>query len=977
MTDQPTDSAVKYGEFPFPLTGGATESRFLTWLRNHSNYMAVGGLLDYLRMAAVLLRGILINNLILLPPLLIAAIVVSMAHGWMLTVYMTPWALALAIAWVLLFPIATMLTKIAGYQKSLASGSDSSVQSRDRYERSFAFALLLVLGVGLLDLLPRLVDFYHDHHPHIGLAWKEYLAAAMAGFGSLSAAPKLLKVLSGAWRKLAMAVIAVGGILAPLFVIIVVSDFLVFVSNESADEKGGYLAWLLVLTPAIYTFGILSAMVIGFFKGTFSGREYRRLSGLLFSVIAIHIVMIAAIVGVFLAVSWYTRNDPRVVAHLSSDLFILACALEIWFFCWLTVDINQTSIHGLYRDRLASAYLLGVNAQGQADIEEDVPLGELAYHVTGSIAPYHLINVALNLQGSEDIGLRDRHSDFFIFSKRFIGGERTGYCRSATMEQVFPQVNLASAMAISAAAASPNMGRSTSPALVAFMTLINVRLGVWVPNPGRLEEELARRTAKGKAARRELAGRLAAPAGEGAGRLQRPGFDFAEVFADELISVQKRWQQLQSARKLVADCWTPATAHGLAGIAFSGGGIRSATINLGIAQALHRAGLFVHFDYMSTVSGGGYLGASISSLMRYKTLPVSEIAGSVAIRSATIKKDAKGPKIVQVTGAGGETRSYRYSRDAELLVKNGDTVKPGTRLVARPGPKLRSEIAGIVGVRVSDRGQQIVSVSGGQPGETHKYEFAKYDELDVTDGESIEAGRLLVKQRNSFSERFRWRVRPHALLLEMTMRLDEHHRWVNLSDGGHIENLATIELLRRRCKVIVIGDGEADPLMHFSGLATLIRTARIDLGVHIDIKLDDLRLDAATGSRNHLAIGRITYPGETEPGYLLYLKSSFSGDEDEVIGEYRHRNPLFPHESTADQFFNEGQFEAYRALGQHIGEHAVAELVPGREADGAIPFDKFSGGFQALWQRTYPEKVSIPEALKADGQVHPPRLKPA
>ena len=61
------------------------------------------------------------------------------------------------------------------------------------------------------------------------------------------------------------------------------------------------------------------------------------------------------------------------------------------------------------------------------------------------------------------------------------------------MEQVHPALNLAGAMAISAAAASPNMGRSTNPLLVSFMVLLNIRLGYWLSNPGRLEEALAGR----------------------------------------------------------------------------------------------------------------------------------------------------------------------------------------------------------------------------------------------------------------------------------------------------------------------------------------------------------------------------------------------------------------------------------------------------------------------------------------------------
>ena len=73
------------------------------------------------------------------------------------------------------------------------------------------------------------------------------------------------------------------------------------------------------------------------------------------------------------------------------------------------------------------------------------------------------------------------------------------------------------------------------------------------------------------------------------------------------------------------------------------------------------------------------------------------------------------------------------------------------------------------------------------------------------------------------------------------MKLDETQRWVNVSDGGHIENLAAIELLRRRCRFIILGDGEADPQFHFGGLATLIHIARVDLGIDIDIHLDQLR----------------------------------------------------------------------------------------------------------------------------------------
>ena len=313
---------------------------------------------------------------------------------------------------------------------------------------------------------------------------------------------------------------------------------------------------------------------------------------------------------------------------------------------------------------------------------------------------------------------------------------------------------------------------------------------------------------------------------------------------------------------------------------------------------------------MSTVSGGGYLGSSISSLMRRRTRTVSEIAGRVSL----------------VTGEAGEK------------VVTVSPEKPGglARLLASvPAWRPRKTPEGA--------------------GESREYRYASHAELAVGQGDRVRAGQRLIRlssveDRSTFGDRFLWRVRPGALLLEATGRLDETHRWVNVSDGGHIENLAGIELLRRHCGYVILGDGEADPEHRFNGLATLIRSARIDLGIHVDIDVDALRLDERRLSARHWAVGRIHYPGESEPGHLLYLKSSVTGDEDEVIREYRHGQPSFPHEATADQFFDEGQFEAYRSLGQHIGEEALEHLPrAGDPDDGArAPFSPLEPWFERL-----------------------------
>jgi hypothetical protein len=122
--------------------------------------------------------------------------------------------------------------------------------------------------------------------------------------------------------------------------------------------------------------------------------------------------------------------------------------------------------------------------------------------------------------------------------------------------------------------------------------------------------------------------------------------------------------------------------------------------------------------------------------------------------------------------------------------------------------------------------------------------------------------------------------------------------------------------------------------MTFHALTTLQRLAYIDLGVKIDINLDDLRLNARGMTRSHFCFSRIAYPqgtrdGEPVYGYLLYVKLSLTGNEGEFLRRYRLDEPSFPHHSTADQFFTESQFEAYRSLGEHVGDKLFLPAIIG------------------------------------------------
>ncbi len=186
--------------------------------------------------------------------------------------------------------------------------------------------------------------------------------------------------------------------------------------------------------------------------------------------------------------------------------------------------------------------------------------------------------------------------------------------------------------------------------------------------------------------------------------------------------------------------------------------------------------------------------------------------------------------------------------------------------------------------------------------------------------------------------------------------------WQYLSDGGHFENTAAYELLRkdRDVKLIVICDCGADPDYEFADLANLTRLARIDLGTeieeHVFDETKDKELLTVFGSttdfrdcgkpklpkHNKCAILFNVYhdsPGprqecverSTAPdARIILLKPRLLAQSSADLREYRATHPAFPQEPTADQFFDEAQWESYRRLGMEIamrvfpGEHSTS-----------------------------------------------------
>ena len=160
--------------------------------------------------------------------------------------------------------------------------------------------------------------------------------------------------------------------------------------------------------------------------------------------------------------------------------------------------------------------------------------------------------------------------------------------------------------------------------------------------------------------------------------------------------------------------------------------------------------------------------------------------------------------------------------------------------------------------------------------------------------------------------------------------LSETDRNIQLSDGGHYENLALYELIRRKLDLIIVSDGGADPNFNFDDLANAVEKVRVDFGTKIKFingyeignilpgTAGDTHYQKKYGIAKHgFAMAEITYADKTK-GTLVYLKLAMIEDMSTDVFSYKGLNPDFPHQSTSDQFFDEKQFEAYRELGYYI-----------------------------------------------------------
>jgi hypothetical protein len=185
--------------------------------------------------------------------------------------------------------------------------------------------------------------------------------------------------------------------------------------------------------------------------------------------------------------SMHLSKDSKLGWLLAKLLgFAVLCVALTWGAARL-VDVNLFSLHGVYGNRLVRAYL-GASHENRRpdpvtgfDPDDDLSLADLQASAGNGPydGPYLLVNTALNLVHGDDLAWQERKAEPFVLAPHHCGC-RTGYRKTADYAG---GLSLGDAVTISGAAASPNMGYHSSPAVTVLLTVFNARLGAWLGNP--------------------------------------------------------------------------------------------------------------------------------------------------------------------------------------------------------------------------------------------------------------------------------------------------------------------------------------------------------------------------------------------------------------------------------------------------------------------------------------------------------------
>ncbi|SDC56349.1 hypothetical protein SAMN05660690_1920 [Geodermatophilus telluris] len=212
------------------------------------------------------------------------------------------------------------------------------------------------------------------------------------------------------------------------------------------------------------------------------------------------------------------------------------------------------------------------------------------------------------------------------------------------------------------------------------------------------------------------------------------------------------------------------------------------------------------------------------------------------------------------------------------------------------------------------------------------------------------------------------RVRRFPYLLREVLGVHPYfQRLLHVTDGGHYENLGLVEALRRRCRTVYVVDASGDAPPTAGTFAAALRLARDELGVQIEpepgVDLFDLvpgsgepfapedplaALNARLCARGVVTL-RVTYPEESglpegqRSGVLVLAKAVLWRDLPYEVLAYAATDPVFPHDSTADQWFDEAKFSSYKRLGYELGRRCLSVPEDAGSPPGPPPSPQGNG----------------------------------
>lgn len=438
-------------KFPFASRLEEDEPPALQHVRDHSNYLFPRGAIDFLHNASIYARGLIANAIIVAPFVLIGSVLTLL--WYVLRVDQTPaWRTVLSLLdpyglrhFFFTIDLALILIVVG-----IVWGIVQSTRRR-RQQTEIPGAWTLLVGIVVIAFL---VVVFCDLQPFV------LDAMFRAGSGDISGV-------------LAKRVNAISAVLAPIGAIIAFLASKLGEYVKSAFESPKWSTYIkgLAAKAAIYVGGLIVPLLIWvvYLDITYWGLciDVRGLS-----------CLPPAWLGTAAHAAFDWSGQPATALYLAAAIFLLILTL--------LMQPNANSLHPLYRDRLAKAFLFNPKrppGRSDADLEEYRPR---LSQITSLYGPYHLINTALNVQASKTANRRGRNADFFIFSPKFVGSKSTDYVATEDVEDVAIGLDLATAMAASGAAVSSNMGAQSIKPLTATLALLNIRLGYWLRNPLRV-----------------------------------------------------------------------------------------------------------------------------------------------------------------------------------------------------------------------------------------------------------------------------------------------------------------------------------------------------------------------------------------------------------------------------------------------------------------------------------------------------------